>query len=114
MAEEEAVEGAFVASLKRNNKQIKSDRAAAIAEDAEMTFRRYIEDLDIKIKRLHRDLENMLDMSPENSQSLILGKNFDAIKYVEQEAEIGFNIRQNEIKLEIARNRYNFLFGGNS
>ena len=108
----EELEGAFVASLKRNNRQIRDDRAASIAEDAQMTFRRYIEDLEMKIKRLQRELENMLDMSPENAQSLILGKDFDAVTYVEREADVGLKIRNTEIKLEIARARYDYLFGG--
>lgn len=57
-------EGAFVASLKRNNKQIKDDRAESIAEDAQMRYRRTVEDLDMAIKRMKRTRDNMLDLSP--------------------------------------------------
>ena len=37
--------GAFYGSLKRNNKQIRDDRALAIAEDTELVYKRKIEDL---------------------------------------------------------------------
>ena len=47
--------GAFLASLKRNNTQIREDRATAIAEDAELLFKREVEDLAIQIKRLRRE-----------------------------------------------------------
>lgn len=111
-AQEVPGEGAFVASLKRNNRQIKADRAASIAEDAQVTYRRYIEDLELKVKRLHRDRENMLDMSPDNKMSLILAADFDAPEYVSREASIAMDIRNTEIKLELMRERYDYLFGG--
>lgn len=111
MAEEETP-GAFVASLKRNNKQIRSDRAASIAEDAQMAYRRGIEDLEMGIKRMQREQDNMLDMSPENAQSLILGKDFDANKYLELDSKLSLDIRNAEIKIDLAKTRYNFLFGG--
>ena len=106
------VKGAFVDSLKRNNKQIRDDRAASIAEDAQMSYRREIEDLEMSVKRMRREQENMLDMSPENAQSLILGKDFDAKTYIERDTSLGLQIRNTEIKLEIATSRYNYLFGG--
>lgn len=45
MADEKR-EGAFLSSLKRNNKQIRDDRATAIAEDAQVLYRRTVEDLE--------------------------------------------------------------------
>ena len=48
-------EGAFLESLKRNNAKIRADRAVAIAEDAEVMFKREIEDIAISIKRLRRE-----------------------------------------------------------
>ena len=44
--------GAFVESLKRNNQKIREDRAIAIAEDAQLIYKREVEDLEIQIKRL--------------------------------------------------------------
>ena len=102
--------GAFWGSLVRNNKQIKRDRAESIAEDAATIFKRTIEDLEISIRKKKRERENMLDLSPENKQSLILASDFDASAYVSKDIELGVSIRNDEIKLEIAKERYNYLF----
>lgn len=105
-------EGAFLASLKRNNKQIRADRAAAISEDTQLIYKRQIEDLDLSIKRMKREQENMLDLSPTNAQSLILASDFNSKEYTEKDIDLGVKIRNAEIKLEIAQKRYNYLFGG--
>lgn len=111
MAEETTKEGAFVASLKRNNKQIRDDRAQAIAEDTQVMYRRAIEDLEVKIKRMKRDRENMLDLSPTDATSLKLASDFNAEAFVQKDVELGVNIRNAEIRLEIARKQYAHLFG---
>lgn len=106
-----ATEGAFIASLKRNNSKIRADRAQAIGEDAQLIYKRAIEDLDVSIKRMKRDQENMLDLSPENSMSLKLASDFNAADYVSKDVELGVKIRNAEIKLDIATKRYQYLFG---
>lgn len=106
------VQGAFITSLKRNNKQIRDDRAMSIAEDAQLMYRRLVEDLDVKIKRMKRDRENMLDLSPDTAMSLKLASDFDSAEYVKKDVELGVSIRNSEIRLEIARKQYNYLFGG--
>jgi hypothetical protein len=110
--EQKGMGGAFVASLKRNNKQIKDDRAESIAEDAQMRYRRTVEDLDMAIKRMKRTRDNMLDLSPENSLSLMVASNFDSAKFVEEDIKLGIDIRNAEIKLKIAKAQYNHLFEG--
>ena len=45
-------EGAFLSSLKRNNKQIRDDRAQAIGETAQLVFKRKVEDLEMSIKQM--------------------------------------------------------------
>jgi len=112
MEEQKLVEGAFVSSLKRNNKQIRDDRAKAITEDTELLYKRQIEDLDLNIKKMRREQENMLDLSPTDAQSLILASDFNSKTYVEKDIELGIKIRNEEIKLEIARKRFNYLFAG--
>lgn len=104
-------DGAFIASLKRNNSKIRADRAQAIGEDAQLLYKRAIEDLQVTIRRMERDQDNMLDLSPENSMSLKLASDFDATAYVEKDVELGVKIRNSEIKLEIAKKRYTYLFG---
>jgi hypothetical protein len=106
-----ASEGAFIASLKRNNTKIRADRAEAIGEDAQVKYRRQIEDLQLDIKRMRRDQENMLDMSPDHAMSLKLATDFEADEYVAKDIELGVRIRNTSIKLEIATTRYEYLFG---
>jgi len=109
--EEVKKDGAFIASLKRNNKQIREDRAAAIGEDTQLLYKRKIEDLQVTIRRMERELENMLDLSPTNATSLVLASDFDSASYVEKDIELGVKIRNESIKLEIAQKRYSYLFG---
>ena len=112
MSEKTEMKGAFIESLKRNNKQIRDDRATAIAEDAGVMYRRSVEDLELGISRMKRDRENMLDMSPDNALSLKLASDFNAAEYVSKDIELGIKIRNAEIQLEIARSQYAHLFGG--
>ena len=109
---EEVAQGAFRDSLKRNNKQIRGDRADAISEDTQMLFKRTIEDLELKAKRMKRDRENMLDVSPDHALSLKLASDFNSQEYVAKDIELGVKIRNANIKLEIAQKRYAYLFGG--
>jgi hypothetical protein len=105
-------QGAFFSSLKRNNKQIRDDRATAIAEDTQLVYKREIEDLELSIKKMKREQENMLDLSPTNAQSLILASDFDSNVYTKKDIDLGVKIRNAEITLEIAKKRYTYLFGG--
>jgi len=113
MAEEVEVQvGAFKESLYRNNSKIRKDRADSIIEDAELIYKREIEDLDVSMKKMQREQENMLDLSPTNAMNLTLASDFDSKVYVDKDIELGVKIRNVEIKLEIARKRYAYLFGG--
>jgi hypothetical protein len=103
--------GAFLESLKRNNKKIRNDRAEAIHEDAQILFRREMEDIEIGIKRMNRERENMLDLSPDHATSLVLASDFDSAEYVRKEIELGVKIRNEEIKHKIISDRYTYLFG---
>ena len=104
-------EGLFIESLMRNNDKIRQDRALSIAEDAELMYKREVEDLALMIKRLEREQENMLDLSPADADSLVLATDFNAKEYVNKDLEIGVKLRNLKIKLEIAKERYTALFG---
>jgi hypothetical protein len=108
---EELKEGAFLSSLKRNNKQIREDRAATISEDAQIKYKRMVEDTEMRIRQMRRDLDNMLDLSPDNAMSLKLASEFDADDFVKRDVELGVKIRNEEIKLDIVKARYQYLFG---
>jgi len=104
--------GAFIVSLKRNNKQIRDDRATAIVETTQLKYKRKIEDLEMSIRDMKRDQDNMLDLSPTNAQSLVLASDFNEEAYIQKDLELGVKIRNEEIKLEIAKKRFDYLFGG--
>ena len=104
------MKGAFVGSLVRNNKKIREDRAIAIAEAAQMLYKREVEDTELKIKQLKREREQMLDLSPTTAESLVLASDFDAKDFVKKDIELGVKIRNLEITLEIASKRYTHLF----
>lgn len=102
--------GAFTESLVRNNKKIREDRAIAISEEAEMKYKRVIEDMQIKLRQLRRDRDNMLDLSPTNADSLVLASDFKSDVFIEKDIQLSVDMRNLEIKLDIARERYNYLF----
>jgi hypothetical protein len=104
--------GAFKDSLYRNNAKIRKDRADSIIEDAQLIYKREIEDLEVEMKRMLREQDNMLDLSPTNAMNLTLASDFDSKEYVAKDLELGVKLRNLEIKLEIARKRYTYLFGG--
>ena len=104
--------GAFAESLRRNNRKIREDRAIAISEDTELIYKRSMEDLELSIKKMQREQENMLDLSPTDAQSLVLASDFDSNEYVSKDIELGVKIRNAGIKLEVAQKRYEYLFGG--
>ena len=110
--EKQETKGAFLVSLKRNNKQIRDDRATAIADVAQLKYKRKVEDLEMSIRDMKREQDNMLDLSPTNSMSLIIASDFNADEYIAKDLELGVKIRNEEIRLEIAQKRYNYLFGG--
>jgi hypothetical protein len=107
---EEKLGGAFFANLNRNNSKIRGDRAIAITEDAQLLFKRELEDMQMRLKRLRRERESMLDLSPTSADSLILASDFNAEKFVKKDISIGLDIRNLEIAIEIAQERYNVLF----
>lgn len=102
--------GKFVDTLKRNNQKIRADRADKIARSAETMYRRYIEDLKMKIVEMVNEQENMLDLSPTHADSLMLASEFNAQKFVNTDVDLAVRIRQATIKLEEAVKRYNVLF----
>jgi len=106
------IKGAFMESLIRNNKKIRTDRAQAISEDTELAYKRQIEDYQLSIRKMKREQENMLDLSPSDAQSLILASDFDPMQYVAKDVDLGVKIRNTQIQLEIAQKRYYYLFGG--
>lgn len=106
----EQKKGAFASSLKRNNRQIRDDRAQAIVEDTMLLFKREVEDIQLGITRMKRERDNMLDLSPTNAQSLVLASEFDAKAYVSKEKSLATKIRNEEILIGLMNERFIHLF----
>ncbi len=109
--ENKVVSGALYQSLSRTNAQIRQERGDAIAEDLEMTYKREVEDIEMALKRLERKQVNMFDFSPTNAQSLVMAKELDSQDIKDQDMAIGLQIRNTKIRLDIAKKRYEHLFG---
>jgi hypothetical protein len=107
----EKVKGFLNESLARGNKQIRAERGDAIAEDLEMVYKREIEDKTVDLKRLNRKQANAFDFSPTNSQSLVMGKDFDAGELMKSDLADALAIHNTTIRLNIAKKQYNHLFG---
>jgi hypothetical protein len=103
-------DGALWVSLSRNIKQIKEGRALSILEDAELAYKRKIEDMSQTLKRLNRNVEASLDMSPENVTTLKM-MDFDPEAFIETDAKAAYEIRNISIQLNECKKRYNILFG---
>ncbi|WP_419494351.1 hypothetical protein [Chryseobacterium bernardetii] len=107
---EDELKPRFVESLQRNNDQIREDRAQTIGEDSELIYRRKIEDIELKIKRLEREQEGLIDISPLDRNSLTFA-DFNPEAFVQKDMELLLTIRNLNIQLEITRKRFEYLFG---
>ena len=106
----DTTKGVFFDALTRGNKDIKKARAEAISSAARVTYKRKVEDLELELDQLKRDQEDMLDMSPTTTHSLVLASDFKANEWVEKHHTLGIRIRETSIALEIARKQYSYLF----
>jgi hypothetical protein len=107
---EENLKPRFIESLQRNNDQIREDRARIIGEDAELIYRRRVEDIELKIKRLEREQEGLIDISPLDKNSLTFA-DFQPEAFVQRDIELSLIIRNLNIQLELTRKRFEYLFG---
>jgi hypothetical protein len=101
--------GKFFQTLTRNNKTIKQDRALSIVEDAEVFYKREIEDMEHQIRKLARDRNSMIDLSPSSKDDLSFS-NFDGKRFVMEHLAISVQIENLKLKLEILKKGYTELF----
>ena len=109
--EKKVTSGEFGLALKRNNKEIKNARAESIISKAQVMYKRTVEDLTIELDEMRRELDDMLDMSPNNAMNLVVASDFEPKAFIAKDLEIGVKIRNTEIKVDIAKKRYQVLFG---
>lgn len=107
---EDELKPRFIESLQRNNDQIREDRARTIGADSELIYRRRVEDIELKIKRLEREQEGLIDISPLDRNSLTFA-DFQPEAFVQKDLEYSLTIRNLNIQLEVAIKRFEYLFG---
>lgn len=110
---EEKKQGLFLANLTRDFKQLKRDRAESVTEDAEIAYKRHIEDLCRALRENKRKTENlMLELAPTTTyDATVVPANFDVNKFMEADEQLGIDTRNLSIRLEIMLGRYETLFG---
>lgn len=105
--------GLFQEFLARNSKQIRQGRAENISEEALIEYKRKAEDIEHSLKKLRRTRNNMLDMSPDNTYTILNAKDFDAKEFTDEYHRIGVKIRNLEIEYEIVKKDLKELFNVN-
>ena len=110
---EEKKQDLFLANLTRDFKQLKRDRAESVTEDAEIAYKRHIEDLCRALRENKRKTENlMLELAPTTTyDATVVPANFDVNKFMEADEQLGIDTRNLSIRLEIMLGRYETLFG---
>jgi len=110
--EEKKITGILGPTLKQTYKQIKDSRIEAMLEDAELKYRRDIEDECAKVRQCDRDMEDaILDILPANAGQGINPAAFDASKLKNTRVSTLLTRRESSIKLGILVNDYETLFG---
>lgn len=105
------IKGAFKESLYRGSAKIRRDRADTILEDAQLRYKRKIEDIRQDITRLKRTRDSALDLAPDNALSLMHANNFNPEEFAKGDIETAKTLRNLTIELELAVERYEYLFG---
>lgn len=104
-------DGMFLDTLKRNNKQIRDDRAKQIYDETKLLYKRTIEDLEMDILGMERERSYMLDINSDDKNKIINPSDFKAAAFVNTDIELGVKIRNAEITRDIAKEQFELLFG---
>ena len=104
--------GQLVNSIKRNNKEVLTDRAKIIVQNLYIKYKREIEDIQIAISLIDSKQAAHLDFSPKDTVSLELPNNIDIDCWISEDIKFEFDRRELTIKLQLASNRFNTLFSG--
>ncbi len=105
--------GLFYQNLTRDFKKLKADRAESVTEDAEIAYKRHIEDYCRDLREISRRRENlMLELAPTTTyDATVVPADFDVNKFMAEDEKLGIRSRELTIKLEIMLDRYETLFG---
>lgn len=100
----------FMSTIARSNKELRQDRALIIAKATEKALRRKIEDFNDNLESLKLSLDNLLDINPSNTHTIINPSDFNPDAYIRTAEEIDLKIRDISIRRDLAQKRYDALF----
>jgi hypothetical protein len=103
--------GQFYKIMAQSSKEIKQYKIAAITEGLNFAYKARIEEIEREIRSKKWRLEEMMDLFPSTTQSLVIGKDFNPKEFVTEDLQIHVDLRNLEIMLDIAKRRYKFLTG---
>ena len=108
----ELKKGALLANLTKSFGETKRTVAESLHEDFEIGYKRYIEDLCKAIRSCDRERENqMLQLIPNTPGKMIDTADISVNQFLENDVQTGINKRKYQVKLMIALERYEYLFG---
>lgn len=108
--EYDPMQGKFFRNLTKTNQKIREGRAASIAEDLHMQYKREIENMELDLKRYQRDLSDMLDLHPDSAFGLKVATDFKADEFVTKRLELVVKIRNLKIRHSLAQQDFDLLF----
>jgi hypothetical protein len=112
MAQEEKNEGRFLQNLTKSFGETKRTYAESLNEDFEIMYKRNIEDLCKKIRQCDRDREQqILSLLPTTAGTMKTHSEMNVEEFMKTDINIGLIKRNTIIELEIALERYQFMFG---
>ena len=113
MEENFSQKGLFFQNLTRDFKKLKLDRAESVTEDAEIAYKRHIEDYCRNLREIQRKVENlMLELAPTTTyDATVVPADFDVVNFMKTDEELGVKARELKIRLEVMLGRYEVLFG---
>ena len=113
MEENTQQKGLFFQNLTRDFKKLKLDRAESVTEDAEIAYKRHIEDYCRNLRENLRKRENlMLELAPTTTyDATVVPADFDVNNFMKADEDLGVKSRELKIRLEIMLERYETLFG---
>lgn len=104
-------EGNFSKTLLRNNKALRQDRGNKIARQTRNAYYTRIATMQEKLNDLRDSSENLLDINPSSTTSILNPNEFDQDAFVTADLETQVKMENIRIKLKAAIQRYTYLFG---
>ena len=104
--------GAFYEILRQNSKQIREAKASALAEDLEFCAKNEVISLKNQLRVLYNQRSEMLEsFLPNSTTSLKVAEGFNGSDFIKQYNNIGLQVRNLSIQLQVALDSYKYLIG---